>query len=266
MRISTTYINGSTATAQDLAPLAFAGYAHFTAMQIRGGRARGLDLHLNRLREGSELLFGHHLPDSQILRQMSAAITAESTNSSLMVYICSRPGEFTFAAQPELDVLVKIAAPVTPPATPLALDLVQHERHLAQVKHVGEVSKTLLLRLAKERGFDDAAFMDGRGRLSEATIWNLALWDGSGVIWPEADILYGVTMQILQRQLRAQGVEQETRSIAAASIDESFSVAVLNSWSPGVGVKSIGSRRLASTRKFLDLLHDTYQLEPLERI
>ena len=142
----------------------------------------------------------------------------------------------------------------------------QHERHVAQVKHVGEVSKTLLLRLAKERGFDDAAFMDGSGRLSEATIWNLALWDGSGVIWPEADILYGVTMQILQRQLRAQGVEQETRSIAAASIDESFSVAVLNSWSPGIGVQSIGSRRLASTRKFLDLLHDTYQLEPLERI
>lgn len=34
------------ATATDLAPLAFAGYAHFTAMQVRGGGVRGLDLHL----------------------------------------------------------------------------------------------------------------------------------------------------------------------------------------------------------------------------
>ena len=38
--------NGRTATAEELAPLAFAGYAHFTAMQVRGRRVRGLDLHL----------------------------------------------------------------------------------------------------------------------------------------------------------------------------------------------------------------------------
>jgi branched-subunit amino acid aminotransferase/4-amino-4-deoxychorismate lyase len=184
----------------------------------------------------------------------------------LMVYISSSPGEFRFAAQPDLNVLVKIADPVTPPATPLALDVVQHERHLAQVKHVGEVSKTLLLRHAKERGFDDAAFMDRSGQLSEATIWNLAFWDGSRVMWPKADILYGVTMQILQRQLLAQGVAQATRRIAAASVGESTSAAVLNSWSPGIGVRSIGGQPLAASDEFIGLLHDAYQLEPLERI
>ncbi|WP_024818913.1 aminotransferase class IV [Arthrobacter sp. 31Y] len=267
MTISTTYLNGNTPTAEDLAPLAFAGYAHFTAMQVRGGRVRGLDLHLNRLREGSDLLFGHHLSDSSILGYMSAALTAaDSADSSLMVYISSKPGEFRFAAQPDLNVLVKVADPVSPPPTPLALDLVQHERHLAQVKHVGEVSKTLLLRHAKEHGFDDAAFMDRSGRLSEATIWNLAFWDGTGVTWPKADILYGVTMQILQRQLRAQGVAQETRQINSASIDEAMSAAVLNSWTPGIGVKSIGGQRLAASHEFVHLLHDAYQRESLERI
>ncbi|KUM35717.1 aminotransferase class IV [Arthrobacter sp. EpRS71] len=267
MTISTTYLNGSAPTAEELAPLAFAGFAHFTAMQVRGGRVRGLDLHLNRLREGSDLLFGHHLPDSSILENMSAALTAaDSADSSLMVYISTRPGEFRFAADPDLNVLVKFADPVTPPATPLALDLVQHERHVALVKHVGEVSKTLLLRHAKERGFDDAAFMDRSGRISEATIWNLAFWDGTGVTWPKADILYGVTMQILQRQLRAEGVVQETRQITAASIAEATSAAVLNSWSPGIGVHSIGGQRLAASLEFVHLLHDAYQLEPLERI
>ncbi len=33
--------NGRAATAEELAPLAFSGYAHFTALQVRGGRVRG---------------------------------------------------------------------------------------------------------------------------------------------------------------------------------------------------------------------------------
>ncbi|MGY5137778.1 branched-chain amino acid aminotransferase, partial [Streptomyces nigrescens] len=45
--------NGVAATAEELAPLAFAGYAHFTALQVRDGRVRGLDLHLERLRSAS---------------------------------------------------------------------------------------------------------------------------------------------------------------------------------------------------------------------
>lgn len=50
------------------------------------------------------------------------------------------------------------------------------------MKHIGEVAKTYLLRQAVAQGFDDAAFVDRRGRLSEATIWNLAFWDGAAVV------------------------------------------------------------------------------------
>ncbi|WP_344838216.1 aminotransferase class IV [Nonomuraea dietziae] len=46
--------------------------------------------------------------------------------------------------------------------------------------------KTYFLRQAVAQGFDDAAFVDRQGRLSEATIWNLAFWDGAAVVWPEA--------------------------------------------------------------------------------
>jgi len=41
-----TEINGRTATAEELSPLAFAGFAHFTAMQVREGAVRGLEFHL----------------------------------------------------------------------------------------------------------------------------------------------------------------------------------------------------------------------------
>ena len=37
----------------------------------------------------------------------------------------------------------------------------------------------------------DAAFIDRQGRLSEGSIWNLAVWDGTAVVWPVAEMLGG---------------------------------------------------------------------------
>ncbi|MFD2623150.1 aminotransferase class IV [Streptomyces chumphonensis] len=69
-----------------------------------------------------------------------------------------------------------------------------HERHPPAVEHLGEVAKTYYLRQAAAQGRDDAAFVDGRGRLGEATICNLAFWDGTSVVWPRAPKLDGTTM------------------------------------------------------------------------
>ncbi len=63
--------DGRVAEAEDLAPLAFAGYAHFTAMQVRGDRIRGLDLHLG----GKCPLSGHRDPTAA--RQSCAVAPVE---------------------------------------------------------------------------------------------------------------------------------------------------------------------------------------------
>lgn len=267
MAISITYFNGQPATAEDLAPLAFAGYAHFTAMQVRDRAVRGLDLHLERLRTASDELFGRHLPDGQVREHLRAALGAAPPDASLACFITSRPGEF-MPTSPEvrLDVLIKISDPATPPTGPLALDVVRHERHLPQVKHVGEVSKTLYLRRANARGFDDAAFEDGSGRLSEATIWNLAFWDGNSVIWPEADVLPGVTMQVLTRQLDARGIAQQTRSIRRSELTDRLSAVVMNSWSPAIPLAGLGEHRLKNDPAFTRLLHEAFDAEPPKRV
>ncbi len=86
--------------------------------------------------------------------------------------------------------LVRTGPPSSGPAGPLALTAVAYERVLPGVKHVGEVAKTYFLREAVGQGFDDAAFVDRRGRLVEATIWNLAFWTvrpwcgRTGRCWP----------------------------------------------------------------------------------
>lgn len=267
MTTSITQFNGRPAQAADLAPLAFAGFAHFTAMQVRDRRVRGLDLHLTRLREAGSELFGRHLADETILDRIRGALADAPPDVSLTCFVSSRPGEFARTdGEVDLDVLIRITDAATPPAGPLSLDVVEHERHLPRVKHVGEVSKTLLLRRANARGFDDAAFTDRSGRLSEATIWNLAFWDGESVIWPRAEVLPGVTMQILARRLDALGVSQRMDEVRAGELDGSLAAAVMNSWSPGIPVVRIGDRPLRHDPEFLRVLHAAYAEEPWDAV
>ncbi|GGQ05184.1 aminotransferase class IV family protein [Streptosporangium pseudovulgare] len=256
--------DGRTASAGDLAPLAFAGYAHFTAMQARGGRVRGLDLHLERLRSASMTLFGRALPDDQVRACLRAALQAGPADLSLTATVYSPAGEFTASgADARLELLVRTGPAASGPRGPLALAAVEHERFLPTVKHVGEAAKTYLLRQAVEQGFDDAAFLDRRGRLSEATIWNLAFWDGTAVVWPEAGILTGVTMGIVRRRLDHLGVPQRVREVTPADLPALAGAVVMNSWTPGVAVRRIGSVPLSEAPSFVELLHRAYEAEPL---
>ena len=255
--------NGRDATADDLAPLAFAGYAHFTAAQVRGGRIRGLDLHLERLRVASLELFGRSLPDEVVRGQLRTALAAGPPDVSLTATVYSSAGEFTAADGADLDLLVRTGPPSTGPDGPLALAVVEHERYLPAVKHVGEVAKTHVLRGASATGYDDAAFLDRRGRLSEASIWNLAFWDGTAVVWPVADVLGGVTMGIVRRQLTARGVPQREAEVTPGGVADLAGAVVMNSWTPGVAVHRLGDVPVPVAPGFVTLLHDAYAAEPL---
>ncbi|MBM1172513.1 aminotransferase class IV family protein [Microvirga arabica] len=256
--------NGQTATSEDLAPLSFAGYAHFTAMQVRGRQIRGLDLHLERLRSASLELFGRALPDDQVRSYLRMAIEAGPADVSLMATIYSPAGEFTVAGPDvEPEVLIRTGPAAAGPQGPLSLMTVKHERVLPAVKHVGEVAKTYFLRQAAAQGFDDAAFVDHLDRLSEGTIWNLAFWDGNAVVWPEADVLSGITMSILRRQLERLGVPQRVQEVRLADLSILSGAVVMNSWTPGVPVRQIGSTRLPDAPALLELLNRAYQAEPL---
>ncbi|MET2714622.1 aminotransferase class IV family protein [Streptomyces harbinensis] len=263
MTVHTTHLDGRPATAGDLAPLAFAGYAHFTALQVRGGLVRGLDLHLDRLRGASQALFGRALPDERIGAALRAAIAAGPADVSLTATVYAPEGEFTAAsgaAEPRL--LVRTAPPAAGPAGPLRLAVVGHERVLPELKHVGEVAKTHFLRQAVAAGYDDAAFTDRHGRLTEATIWNLAFWDGTSVLWPDGAMLAGTTMGIVRRQLDALGVPQRVAEVTRDGPAELAGAVVMNSWTPGVPVRGIGEMAIPAAPEFTALLHRAYAAEP----
>ncbi|GGY69500.1 hypothetical protein GCM10007387_59380 [Pseudoduganella albidiflava] len=254
--------DGEPADRDTLAPLAFAGYAHFTAMQVRGGRVRGLDLHLDRLRNASHELFGQALPDERIRALLRAALREAADDVSLVATVYGAAGEFTAAAQAP-HVLVRTAAPSAGPAGPLSLAVFGHERMLPHIKHVGEVAKTWYLREAATQGHDDAAFTDRHGHLSEASIWNLAFWDGDSVVWPEAPMLSGITMQVVRRRLADLGIPQRSQAITPEQAATTRGAAVMNSWTPGVAVHRIGTARLPDAAPLVTVLHRAYALEPL---
>lgn len=256
-------LDGRPATTADLTPLAFAGFAHFTAMQVRDRQIRGLDLHLARLRTASIEFFGRALPDERVRSCLKAAIEAGSGDQSLTATMFSRSGEFTADGMGEEPaVLVRTGPASNGPVGPLRLAAVEHERPLPAIKHVGEAAKTYYLHRAVQQGFDDAAFVDTRGRLSEATIWNLAFWDGEAVVWPEAAMLTGTTMSIVQRQLDRLGIPQRWEEVTLDSLKSLAGAAVMNSWTPGVAVTGIGSVSVPEAASFMELLHQAFQAEP----
>lgn len=260
----TAQCNGRLASSADLAPLAFSGYAHFTAMQVRGGKVRGLDLHLQRLREASTAMFGSALADEDVRNHLRSALGLRLEGDlSITATVYSSAGEFTAANSEEpLSMLVRTSPAFSGPQGPLRLDMVAFERVVPEIKHVGEISKTWFLRKAVEHGFDDAAFVDTQGRLSEATIWNLAFWDGRSVVWPNAAMLRGTTMAIVMRQLERMGISQRHEDIKTDSLRSLQGAVVMNSWTPAVEVRRLGAIDIPAAPDFLGLLHRAFEKEP----
>ncbi len=262
-----THIDGRPATAEELSPLAFAGFAHFTAMQVREGKVRGLDLHLARLRFASIEFFGRALPNERVRQHLRTAIENGPADLSLTATMFSRNGEFTAAsAADDPAILIRTGPASNGPTGPLRLATVEHQRPLPLIKHVGEATKTYYLRQAVKDGYDDAAFTDAQGCLSEATIWNLAFWDGEAVVWPQAPLLPGVTMGIIRRQLGELNIPQREQVVDIGDLSGLHGAAVMNSWTPGIGVNAIASVPLPLSARFIEILHSAYAREPSERV
>ncbi|WP_125779341.1 aminotransferase class IV family protein [Pseudoalteromonas rubra] len=262
-----TVLNGQLIQEPQISQLACAGFAHFTAMQVRDGRVKGMDLHLDRLRTASVALFGQARPDADILASVRTAMAASDKDASLTVTVYSAHGEFTTAsmnAQPEI--MVRTGAPANGPTGPLKLLATEYSRPLPDIKHVGEISKTYYLHRAVEQGYDDAVFVDDVGCLSEGTIWNLAFWDGEAVIWPQAPKLQGTMMSMLQRQLRLLNIEQRTEPVTMASLPSLRGAVVMNSWTPGVAVAEISGHSLSESESLRTLLQRAYEVEPAQAI
>jgi branched-subunit amino acid aminotransferase/4-amino-4-deoxychorismate lyase len=194
-------INGRAADAERLAYPAVTNYGHYTAMQVKNGATKGLQLHLDRLRTASEELFGTGIDPDTVRDRMRHALEGAGTSDASVRVSVFRPED-----DGELSILVAVRPPVGPSTRPQRLMSVPYQRPLAHLKHAGSFGQIYYGRRANARGFDDALLTGPDGVISEAAISNIAFCLGDTVIWPAAPSLAGTAMQLLEPRLPGAGV------------------------------------------------------------
>jgi branched-subunit amino acid aminotransferase/4-amino-4-deoxychorismate lyase len=212
--MQTVEIDGEPATPQDLHRIAVMNYGHFTSMQVREGRVRGFESHLDRLVRSSAELFGHPLERERIRVLIRHALGAR-TSASVRVNVFAKNGDLS-DPQPAalLSVMVTISDPhPSAPGSPWLLRTTIYERDMAEHKHVATMGLIHQRRLARAEGYDDVLFVDRQGRVAEGSIWNIALWDGQTVIFPSAAVLPGITMSLIGQGLHRIRVPVVTRPL-----------------------------------------------------
>jgi branched-subunit amino acid aminotransferase/4-amino-4-deoxychorismate lyase len=242
-------IDGRAPNAEELWSKASA-FGHFTAMQVRGGRTRGLELHLHRLETANRELFGAGL-DGDRIRELVRHALDDRMDASVRVYV------FESAVEPVVMVTDKDPAEL---ATPQRLRSVEYQRPEAHLKHLA-TGQGYYSRLAHRHGFDEALLTDADGRISETATANVAFLDDDGVVWPEGRFLHGITMQLLERALPQNGVPSRRAQVRLADV-ASFHGALVTS-ARGVGlVSEIDSLRLGTDPARVAAIADVYASLP----
>jgi branched-subunit amino acid aminotransferase/4-amino-4-deoxychorismate lyase len=214
-------VNGREAGPEAVSLLEHEGWGHFTAMQVRGGRTRGLDLHLARLEAAHQEVYGRALGGQEIRNRIRHALGGRA-DASVRVY-----GYWA-------GLIVTVREPQDMPDRPHTMTAVQFQRPLARLKHVGSWGQGRFSESALAAGFDEGLLTDETGRISEGTITNVGFCREGTVIWPDAPKLDGITMLVLRRQLAAVGVEQAEEPVRVRDLAGYDGMILCNSrgWAP----------------------------------
>ncbi|MFG2041702.1 aminotransferase class IV [Dactylosporangium sp. NPDC048998] len=196
-----------------------ANYGHFTAMQVRGGRVRGLGLHLDRLATATRELFGVEL-DTGLVRARLAHAIRDVPDAAVRINVY-RPDE--------LMLMVVVRPPAPAPSAPVSLRSVRYERPAAHIKHVGGFGQGYHGRRAEAEGFDDALLTDHTGAVEESAIANIGFFDGTGVTWPTAPHLPGIAMLLLAPRLPAAGLPSRRAQVLLADLPSYRAAFITNS-------------------------------------
>ncbi|MEV6395457.1 aminotransferase class IV [Streptomyces sp. NPDC051907] len=257
-------VNGEPASVAQLTVLALTNYGHFTTMRLEGGAVRGLSLHLARLVRDCADVFGAELDPERVrawVRQETAGrpgpLTVRVTVFDPALDIAC-PGE---RADPHVLVTTRPAGVLPAPA--LRVAALPYVRDAAAVKHTALFGQLRMRREARRTGFDDVLFTGPDGLVSEGCTWNAGFvdWDGR-VVWPEADVLPGVTMHLLRSAHRGS-------TVRPVHIDELPAMHAAFATSAGIGVRAVQAvdgARFPTDDPVLAALREAYAALPAERL
>lgn len=251
-------IDGRAATAEQLSVPALVNYGHFTAMQVRAGRTRGLELHIERLEAATDELFGVRL-DRDRARALIAHALGADRDASVRVDVHEAP------SSDRISVMVTVRPPVELARAPQRLRSVRYERPLPHIKHVGTFGLIHHGLQAERAGFDDALLFGPDGDIREAAIANVGFFDGAELVWPDGPALRGITMQLLERALAADGVRSRRATVRLGDLG-SFRAAFLTNSLGIAPLARVDDRKLATDERLMQRLWRAYDALPADAI
>lgn len=253
-------LNGQPVDPDAVATLALTNYGHFTSMRVDDQRVRGLGRHLERLARDCAAVFGADL-DPELVRLYVRRAAAERSGAFVVRVTIFDPGidlgHPAKANTPNILVTARPAASL--PLPPLRVKTIRYERDAPAIKHTGLFGSLHARRAAQLDGYDDALFTGPDGRISEGGTWNVGFIGDEGVIWPEADVLPGVTMALLQ-----QHTESTTTRVTPADTQHMRAAFATNT---SIGVRALSAidgTPMAPGHPLLARLRDTYLAIPGE--
>lgn len=260
-------IDGRAASAAELGHFVVSNYGAFTSMQVEDGAVRGLDLHLARLEAEAVELFGVAVPEARLRQRMRQALDGRAGRFSLRVNLFS---DALSLRAPDAVVEPRVLTTVSPPlaalTTPLRLQTQVYARETPHLKHAATFGLSLARRRAMQAGFDDALFMDADERISEGSIWNIGFVQGDAVIWPEAPMLAGAGMGVLQRGLAEAGLRSVTRLVTIADLARFDAAFICNSATPVCAVAAIDGLTLRPAPDMIVRLNEIWRSQPCQTI
>lgn len=248
-------LNGARVDLDDLKALALMNYGHFTSMRVDDRHVRGLSLHLERLARDCRILFDRDL-DLERVRDLARHAVGDKSGSCVVrvtvfdpALELGRPG-----ANAEPQILTTIRSAAALPLPPLRITPVRYSREMPAVKHVGLFGALWHRRTAQIGGFDDALFTDASSFVSEGATWNIGFFDGDDVIWPEAECLTGVTMELL----RVAHDHTKTAPVSTGDIHDMRAAFATNTAIGVRAISAIGGVKLTDEHPILGVLRKEY--------
>ncbi|WP_242076872.1 aminotransferase class IV [Brevundimonas diminuta] len=264
--IATILIDGLPATPDDLAHQAVVNYGAYTSFRVENGAARGLDLHLARLEQAALELFGESPGEVDFRRLMALAVAGREACWLRVSLFSSEIGhrDPAFVGRPKVMTSVFPAPP--PLANRVRVTAVPYEREAPHLKHLATFGLVRARRAARAAGFDDALFVDGEGRVTEGTLWNIGFVKGDRIVWPQAPMLAGVTQALIMRGLPQVGMTSETRPICLDEVGAFDGAFLCNSATPACPITAIDDVSFANDPALLAKVEAAWSVQAAQPI
>lgn len=253
-------LNGKPVDLDHLKVLGLTNYGHFTSMRVDAGRVRGLALHLDRLSRDCRALFGAELDQDEVRSYVRQVVDGSAGPIVARVTVFDPDLDLGHpASASSLQVLVTTRAASMAPPPSLVLTARRYEREVPAVKHVGLFGTVFHRRQAQLAGFDDVLFVDGEGFISEGATWNIGLIEGDEIVWPQASVLPGITMALIQQE--RSGLQ---RCVNVAELDRYTGAFVTNAAVGVRGIAAIDAIRWADAVPLAEQIRKEYSAIPGE--